>query len=180
MRGFAYAAMAVLMFAAASAAARNTIMVPLDGQRVVAFDQPVATLYIKDPEILDAKAADKLHVTLMGKATGATLVQTFDAGGAKIGDFRVVVGALKRAGPKVASEVKTVVLQRGTERIVYTCTPKQCIASARAQGRPGETGGISSGSLMSTLQSTLESTMPGGVPPLSQPQTQPAPAPAAP
>lgn len=106
-------------------AAKNSdgaVSVPMDEAKVIAFPQPVATIYIANPSIADITMIDKRHAFVQGKSFGATNIIALDAKGAEISNRHVVV---------YGSSGATVTLQRGNQRTTYACTGSHCEASPR-------------------------------------------------
>jgi len=103
----------------------NTVSVPLDEVRVVAFDKPISTLYVGNPVIADITMIDKRHAFVLGKAFGATNIIALDAAGAQISNRQVLV---------FGASASTVTLQKGTTQITYACAASRC----QAAPQPGD------------------------------------------
>jgi len=117
----AFLATAVLLAGTAQARS-NALAVPLDEVRIMAFDRPVATLYVGNPTIADITMIDKRHVFVLGKSYGATNIIALDSAGRQISNHQVVVSA---GGGGI------VTLQRGSARITYSCAAQRCEATPR-------------------------------------------------
>jgi len=111
--------LASMLLMAGAAQARNTsVTVPLDAVRMLAFDKPIATLYIGNPVIADITMIDKRHAFIQGKAYGATNVVALDASGDEISNQQVIVFGAGGGG--------VVTLQRGAAQTTYSCAAARC------------------------------------------------------
>ena len=120
-RNFAFLTAAVLVIGAAQA--RGTaVTVPLDEVRMVAFEQPVSTLYVGNPAIADITMIDKSHAFVLGKAFGITNIIALDSAGRQISNDQVIVSS---GGSGV------VILQKGPARVTYSCTGERCETTPR-------------------------------------------------
>lgn len=99
------------------------LSLPVGGERIVDFGKAVATFYIADPNVVDARALDDHRVMLMGRKAGASPVIAYDAGGARVYTRRVRVGRVRRA-----SGASRLIVRNGTRRTVYACTAQSCRA----------------------------------------------------
>ena len=112
------ALLATLLLTAGAALARNvSVSVPLDEVRILAFDQPISTLYIGNPSVADVTMIDKRHAFVLGKSYGATNIVALDASGTEVGNQQVVV---------FGSSSAVVTLQRGAARMTYSCAASRC------------------------------------------------------
>ena len=110
--------LASMLLAAGAAQARDaSVAVPLDAVRMVAFDRPIATLYIGNPVIADVTMIDKRHAFVQGKAYGATNIVALDASGDEISNRQVIV---------FGSGSAVVTLQRGAAQTTYSCAASRC------------------------------------------------------
>lgn len=109
------------VFVAASIAAPPAfaagVSVPMDEVRVLAFPQPVATVYVGNPTIADVTVIDSKHVFVLGKSFGTTNLIALNA------DNKPVVNEHVTVFGRTAS---TVVLQRGHAQVTYACTSGAC------------------------------------------------------
>jgi hypothetical protein len=97
------------------------VSVPLDEVRMIAFDKPVATVYVGNPVIADITMIDARHAFVLGKAFGGTNILALDSTGLEVSNEHVTVFGGSRAG--------TVELQRGVNRITYACAASRCEAA---------------------------------------------------
>jgi hypothetical protein len=93
------------------------ITVPMDEVRMIAFSQPVSTVYVGNPMIADVAIIDPRHAFLLGKTFGETNVIALGANGAQISNQHVAV---------FGRRVGAVTLNRGASTFDYTCTALQC------------------------------------------------------
>ena len=121
MRRIALAASLVLALPSPVFAAG--IAIAMDEVRTVSFDTPVATVYVGNPAIADVTMIDARHAFVIGKGFGSTNIVALDGNGKEIADTQVAV--LSGAGNSDA----TVLLNRGTQRVTYSCTANSCEAT---------------------------------------------------
>jgi Flp pilus assembly secretin CpaC len=95
----------------------TAISVPLDEVRVVAFSQPIATVYVGNPAIADVSMIDGRHAFVLGKGFGATNVVALDADGKQIVNQSVTV---------FGHTGNTVILHRGTAQATLNCAHARC------------------------------------------------------
>ncbi len=105
------------LFAACASAFADGVNVPMDEVRMIAFSQPVSTVYVGNPVIADVTMIDPEHAFLLGKTFGETNLIALGANGKPISNERVVVFG-RRMG--------AVTLNRGAQTYNYTCTPLHC------------------------------------------------------
>jgi len=105
------------MLLAAGQAQGKSVSVPLDEVRMLAFAQPVSTLYVGNPIIADVTMIDKRHAFIQGKAYGATNIVALDASGGEISNQQVIV---------FGSGSAVVTLQRGAAQTTYSCAAARC------------------------------------------------------
>ena len=91
----------------------------MDEVRTISFDKPVATVYVGNPAIADINMIDTRHAFVIGKSPGTTNIIALDGEGKSIADTGVAVLAGLNSG-------STVTLNRGTQRITYSCTTGRC------------------------------------------------------
>jgi hypothetical protein len=108
------AACVVLGNAAASAAA---VSVPMDEVTMVAFKQPVATVYLGNSSIAQLTLVDSRHVFVLGKAFGTTNLIALSDHNEVIANEAVTVSG-RRTG--------MVTLNRGADTYNYSCTDTHC------------------------------------------------------
>ena len=111
---------AAVLSSTAPAAARN-VSVPLDEVRMIAFERPVATVYVGNPMIADITMIDTRHAFVLGKAFGATNIIALDRSGSPVGDENVTVFG--------GASGSTVTLHKGINRITYACAASRCEAA---------------------------------------------------
>jgi hypothetical protein len=90
----------------------------MDEVRTMTFEKPVATVYVGNPAIADINMIDARHAFVIGKSVGTTNIVALDGSGKPVSDTGVAVLA-SAAG-------STVTLNRGTQRVTYSCTPSHC------------------------------------------------------
>jgi Flp pilus assembly secretin CpaC len=88
------------------------IGVTLDFARVMAFKQPVRTIIIGNPGIVDGTLSDDRTIVLTGKAIGSTNMIILGEGGAEIANVAVSVFAN-------GNQMTTIYL--GAEKKVFSC-----------------------------------------------------------
>lgn len=103
--------------AGAFAAGAPGVSVPMDEVRMIAFSQPVTTVYVGNPVIADVSIIDSRHAFLLGKTFGETNVIALGANGKEVSNEHVVVFG-RRMG--------AVTLNRGASTFNYTCTTLHC------------------------------------------------------
>ncbi len=108
-----------LLLAAAPAAAAN-ISVPLDEVRILAFAQPVSTVYVGNPVVADVTVIDPRHVFVLGKSYGTTNMIALGSDGKAVANEHVTVFGHSAA---------TVTLQRGANQVTYACAARICEAA---------------------------------------------------
>jgi hypothetical protein len=104
-------------FALGTAASAESVSVPMDEVRVIAFSNPVTTVYVGNPVIADVTMIDPKHAFLLGKTFGETNVIALGANGKELDNRHVVVFG-RRMG--------AVTLNRGAQTYNYTCTALHC------------------------------------------------------
>jgi Flp pilus assembly secretin CpaC len=125
MRRVIFAATLALIAPAPAFAAG--IAVAMDAVHTVTFDTPVATVYVGNPSIADVNMIDSRHAFIIGKGFGSTNIVALDSDGKQVFDSPISVLSSSGTG-------STLVLNRGTERVTYSCTASHC----EAAGVPGD------------------------------------------
>jgi hypothetical protein len=105
------------LFAANAGAFADGVSVPMDEVRMVAFSQPVTTVYVGNPVIADVTMIDSEHAFVLGKTFGETNVIALGANGKEVSNQHIVVFG-RRMG--------AVTLNRGAATFNYTCTALHC------------------------------------------------------
>jgi hypothetical protein len=94
-----------------------SIALPIDEVRVVAFSQPVSTIYVGNPMIADVSMIDSKHAFVLGKSFGATNIVALNVDGKQVVNDSVSV---------YGHSGNTVILHRGTAQATYACTGVRC------------------------------------------------------
>jgi len=108
---------AACVLAASSGAEAASVSVAMDNVALVAFRQPVATVYIGNPSIASLTVIDSRHVFVMGKRFGATNLIALGA------DRTVVVNEPVAVTSRAANAVTVF---RGADTYNYSCTKLHC------------------------------------------------------
>ena len=119
MRRTLFAALAVL---AATPAYARGVSIAMDEVRTITFPKPVTTVYVGNPAIADINMIDSRHAFLLGKGYGNTNMLALDKDGKQISNTHISV---------MAREDATVTLQKGADRVTYSCSARQCEATPR-------------------------------------------------
>ena len=101
----------------ASTAHAADIAVPMDEVRIVAFKQPISTVYMGNPTIADITTIDSQHIFVLGKSFGETNMIALGRDGRPIANDHVTVFG-RRMG--------AVTLNKGAQQFTYSCTSAQC------------------------------------------------------
>src|SRR5215469_13759315 len=117
MRRTLIAALAVLAATPAHAAG---VAVAMDEVRTVTFPKSVATIYVGNPAIADINMIDSRHAFVLGKGYGNTNMVALDQDGKQVSNTHISV---------LAREDATVTLQKGANRVTYSCTSNHCEAT---------------------------------------------------
>ena len=117
MRRTLFVAFAIL---AASPAYARGVSIAMDEVRTITFPKPVATIYVGNPSIADINMIDSRHAFILGKGYGNTNLLALDHDGAQVSNTSISV---------MAREDSTVTLQKGANRITYSCTSNHCEAT---------------------------------------------------
>ena len=114
--------------------ASPVISVPLDEVRVVAFSQPVSTIYVGNPMVADVSMIDSKHAFVLGKGFGATNIVALD------GDGKQVVNDAVNVYGHTGS---IVILHRGIAQATYNCAGARCeIAPVPGDGKDTYAAGM--------------------------------------
>jgi Pilus formation protein N terminal region len=105
------------LLAANAIALAEDVSVPMDEVRLVAFKEPVTTVYMGNPVIADVTMIDAQHAFLLGKTFGETNLIALGSNGKQISNEHVVV---------FGRRVGAVTLNRGAQTYNYTCTAQHC------------------------------------------------------
>jgi Flp pilus assembly secretin CpaC len=116
-------ASAIVIALPASAYAAG-LSIAMDEVRTISFEKPIATVYVGNPAIADITMIDSRHAFLIGKGFGATNIVALDSDGKQVFDSPVAVLA------NSSTAGSTLVLNRGTQRVTYSCTASHCEAMA--------------------------------------------------
>jgi Flp pilus assembly secretin CpaC len=100
------------------------LAIAMDQVQTVTFNVPVATVYVGNPAIADITMIDARHAFVIGKGFGSTNIVALDGDGKQVSNTAVAV----LAGASNAQS--TLVLNRGTQRVTYSCTSSRCEATA--------------------------------------------------
>ncbi|HEY1629797.1 MAG TPA: pilus assembly protein N-terminal domain-containing protein [Rhizomicrobium sp.] len=101
----------------AFAAPAPGVSVPMDEVRIVAFSQPVSTVFMGNPMIADVNMIDARHAFILGKTFGETNMIALGANGREISNQHVTV---------MGRRVGMVTLNRGPLQYNFTCTKAHC------------------------------------------------------
>lgn len=112
----AFFSTAALLAANATALAQE-VSVPMDEVRIVAFKEPVTTVYMGNPMIADVTMIDAQHAFVLGKTFGETNMIALGSNGKPVTNDHVVV---------FGRRVGAVTLNRGAQTYNYTCTAQHC------------------------------------------------------
>lgn len=99
------------------------LAISMDEVRTVSFGVPVATVYVGNPAIADVNMIDARHAFVIGKGFGSTNIVALDGSGKEVSNVSVAV----LAGANDTGS--TLVLNRGTQRVTYSCTSSHCEAT---------------------------------------------------
>jgi len=110
---------AVLALSAAPAHAAG-VSVAMDEVRTVTFPKSVATIYVGNPSIADINMIDSRHAFILGKGYGNTNMLALDQDGKQVSNTHISV---------LARQDSSITLQRGANRITYSCTAAHCEAT---------------------------------------------------
>src|SRR6202012_1133495 len=128
MRRTLFVALAIIAAPSAYAAGAPHAAVPrvpgiaiaMDEVRTITFPKPVATIYVGNPSIADINMIDSRHAFILGKGYGNTNMLALDHDGTQVSNTHISV---------LAREDATVTLQKGANRVTYSCTSRHCEAT---------------------------------------------------
>ena len=111
-------AAAALIAATPAHAASDSVALALDEVHTLTFKTPVATVYVGNPTIADVTMLDARHAFVQGKGYGHTNIVALNRDNKPVFNANIaVVGA---------HDSNTVTLNRGTQRITFTCAGGRC------------------------------------------------------
>ena len=90
----------------------------LDEVHTLTFRTPVTTVYVGNPTIADITMVDSRHAFVQGKGYGRTNIVALNQDGRQVFGADVNVTGADRGN--------MVVLNRGSQRITYSCTERRC------------------------------------------------------
>jgi hypothetical protein len=93
----------------------------VDQARLVAFPQPVKTVYVGNPTIVDISMIDTEHAFLQGKTFGVTNLIALSADGKQVSNQQVTV----------LNNGAAVTVNRGADQFNYMCTVSHCETAPR-------------------------------------------------
>ena len=117
MRRTLLAALVVISAAPAHAAG---VSIAMDEVRTVTFPKSVSTIYVGNPAIADINMIDSRHAFILGKGYGNTNMLALDQDGKQVSNTHISVMARQDA---------SVTLQRGANRVTFSCTAAHCEAT---------------------------------------------------
>jgi hypothetical protein len=123
MRRTLFAALAIVVASPAFAAGvphAAGVSIAMDEVRTITFPKPVATIYVGNPSIADINMIDSRHAFILGKGYGNTNMLALDHDGTQVSNTHISV---------LAREDATVTLQKGANRVTYSCTSRHCEAT---------------------------------------------------
>lgn len=103
-----------------AASAPRGVAINMDEVRVVAFQRPIATVFVGNPTIADATVIDPYHAFILGKTFGTTNLIALGPQSQTVANQQITV--LNRGGGVVT-------LNKGAAQFSYTCTTVHCEAS---------------------------------------------------
>ena len=112
--------LATLAFLSTAPAHAAGVSVSMDEVRTVTFPKSVATVYVGNPSIADINMIDSRHAFVLGKGYGSTNMVALDQDGKQVSNTHISV---------LSRQDASVTLQRGANRITYTCTAAHCEAT---------------------------------------------------
>jgi len=105
---------------AAAPAHAAGVAISMDEVRTITFPKPVTTVYVGNSSIADVNMIDPRHAFVLGKVPGITNIVALDHDGDQVSNMHVNV---------MAREAATVTLQRGSNRLTYSCVASHCDAT---------------------------------------------------
>ena len=103
---------------ASAPAYADDVSLGLDQVHTLTFKRPVATVYVGNPAIADITMIDARHAFVQGKAYGHTNIVALNQDGVQVFNSQVMVSGANNAG--------IVTLNRGAQRITYSCAASRC------------------------------------------------------
>jgi hypothetical protein len=117
MRRTLFVAIALCTAAPAYAAG---VSVAMDEVRTITFPKTVATIYVGNPAVADINMIDSRHAFILGKGYGNTNMLALDQDGKQVSNTHISV---------MARQDSSLTLQRGANRVTYSCTAAHCEAT---------------------------------------------------
>jgi len=112
--------LAAALFASAPAQAAS-VNLAMDEVHTLTFKKPVATVYVGNPAIADITMIDARHAFVQGKSFGRTNMVALNADGAQVFNTAIMV---------TGSGAGIVTLNRGAQRVTYSCAGTRCEPTA--------------------------------------------------
>jgi hypothetical protein len=97
------------------------VSVTIDQARLISFPQPVKTVYVGNPTIVDISMIDPQHAFLLGKTFGLTNMIALGKDGKQISNQQVVV----------YNNAAALTINRGADQFDYMCTRVHCETAPR-------------------------------------------------
>jgi hypothetical protein len=95
--------------------------VTVDQARMVSFPEPVKTVYVGNPTVVDVSMVDPQHAFLLGKTFGITNMIALGPDGKQVSSQQVMVH----------NNGAAVTVNRGADQFNYMCTAAHCESSPR-------------------------------------------------
>ena len=108
---------AAVLSVSASPALSAGVSVPIDEVRTVAFDRPIATVYVGNPAVADVTMIDLTHAFVLGKSFGSTNMLALISRGTQVTNEHITVLGRGEA---------VVTLNRGSSQLTYACASSRC------------------------------------------------------
>jgi hypothetical protein len=128
--------------------------VVIDQARLISFPQPVKTVFVGNPTIVDISMVDSQHAFVLGKTFGLTNLIALDSNGKQISNQPVVV----------YNNAAAVTVNRGLDQFDYMCTSAHCETAPR----PGDPGAFVSATESTTSQHESSATAAANTAPAAQ------------
>jgi len=112
--------LAALVVVSAVPAHAAGVAIAMDEVRTVTFPKSVSTIYVGNPAIADINMIDSRHAFILGKGYGNTNMLALDQDGKQVSNTHISV---------MARQDSSVTLQRGANRITFSCTAAHCEAT---------------------------------------------------
>lgn len=120
MRRILFAIAAALFTCNLQTAGAETVSVPIDESKLVAFQKGFSTIYVANPSIADITVVDQHHVFVLGKTFGITNLLALGPKGELVASMPLSVEG--HAG-------QTVTLHMGLTQLTYDCHSGRCEAA---------------------------------------------------